>query len=81
MNVKTRHVQARFPDKEQYIDLLMAQDSEFLALAKDYDSCVDAMRYWIVSNAPEAKSRIFEYYNLIKELEGEISQYLSAVRH
>jgi hypothetical protein len=81
MNVKTRHIRARFQDKEQHIDLLIAQDSEFLVLAKDYDSCVDALRYWIMSNAPEAKSRILEYYNLIKELEEEISQYLGSVSH
>ena len=81
MNVKARHIRARFPDKEQHIDLLMAKDSEFQVLTKDYESCVDALRYWIMSNAPEAESRIIEYHNLIKELEEEISQYLSATRH
>ena len=77
MNDKTRHIRERFPDKCPIIDLLMADDPEFVSLSEDYDACVNALRYWAQSNAPESESRVIEYHTLIKELEGEISQYLN----
>ena len=79
MNDKTRHIRERFPDKCPIIDLLMADDPEFVALSEDYDACVNALRYWAQSNAPESESRAIEYHTLIKELEWEISQYLNCI--
>jgi len=73
----THHIRERFPDKSDHIDLLMAQDSEFLALSEDYDTCVNALRYWAQSNASESENRVIEYHTLIKELEEEISQFLA----
>ena len=79
MNDKTRHIRERFPDKCPIIDLLIAEDPEFVALSEDYDTCVNALRYWAQSNAPESESRVIEYHTLIKELEGDISQYLNCI--
>jgi len=76
----TQHLRERFPDKNDHIDLLMAQDSEFVALSKDYDACVNALRYWAGSRAPESENRVIEYHTLIKELEEEISQFLAVAK-
>ncbi len=56
----------------------MAKDPEFLALCEDHDVCVEALRYWAQSNAPESEHRVLEYHALIKELEEEIFQFLAA---
>ena len=79
MNDKTRHIRERFPDKSHIIDLLMAEDSEFLTVCEDYDACVYALRYWAKSKAPEAETRVNEYRTLIEELEEEITQVLVAL--
>lgn len=79
MNEKAHHIRERFPDKSHIIDLLMAEDSEFLTLCEDYDACVYALRYWAKSKAPEAETRVNEYRNLIEKLEEEITQVLVAV--
>ena len=55
----------------------MAEDPEFVALSEDYDTCVNALRYWARSNAPEAENRVIDYHTLIEELEEEISQILT----
>ena len=74
MNDKTRHIRERFPDKKQSLDLLMAEDFEFLAMCEDYDACVNALRYWTRSKEPEAKTRVNEYRALVRDLEEEITQ-------
>jgi len=76
----TQHIRERFPDQTHRIDLLMAQDSEFLALSEDYDTCINALRYWAGSNAPESENRVIEYHALIKKLEEEIFQLLAAAK-
>ncbi len=58
VNDKTRHIRERFPYKKQSIDLLMAEDPEFLTLCEDYDACINALRYWSKSKAPEAETRV-----------------------
>jgi hypothetical protein len=79
VNEKAHHIRERFPDKSHIIDLLMAEDSEFLTLCEDYDVCVYALRYWAKSKAPEAETRVNEYRTLIEELEEEITQVLVAL--
>jgi hypothetical protein len=74
---KTQHIRERFPDKKQNIDLLMAEDPEFLALCEDYNICVNALQYWTQSQESEAKIRVNEYRTLIREFEDEIAQALS----
>ena len=76
MNDKVHYIRERFPDHNHRIDLLMAVDTEFLALSEDYDTCVNALRYWIGSKEPEAKTRADEYRILVRELEEEITQVL-----
>jgi hypothetical protein len=76
---KTRHIREQFSDKKPSIDLLMAEDPEFLALCEDYDACVDALRYWAKSEAPEAKTRVNEYLALVRDLEEEVTQFLAAL--
>ena len=79
MENKAHHIRERFPDKKHHIDILITENSEFLALSEDYDICVTALRYWAGSDAPESESRVIEYHTLIKELEGEISKYLNCI--
>ena len=74
-----RHIRERFSAKKHTIDLLMAKDPEFLDLCEDHDTCVDALRYWANSEAPEAKTRVNEYHTLIRELQEEIAQALKAL--
>ncbi len=80
VNDKTRHIRERFPYKKQSIDLLMAKDPEFLTLCEDYDACVNALRHWAASKAPEAETRVQEYRVLVRELEDEIIQALEALK-
>ena len=77
MDDKTRHFRERFPDKNHSLDLLMAKDPEFFVLCEDYDACVDALRYWAKSEAPEAKTRVNEYRAFVRDLEEEITQALT----
>ena len=76
----THHIRERFPDKNDRIDLLMAQDSEFISLSEDYDTCINALRYWAQSNSPESENRVIEYHTLITELEEDISQLLATTK-
>jgi hypothetical protein len=76
MNDKVHYIRERFPDHNHRIDLLMAVDTEFLALSEDYDTCVNALRHWVGSQEPEAKTRADEYRILVRELEEEITQVL-----
>jgi len=80
VNDKARHLRERFPNKNKTIDLLKAEDPEFLDLCEDHQACVNALRYWTESNAPEANNRVNEYRLLVRELEAEITQALSAVK-
>ena len=79
MNDKARHIRERFPDKKHSLNLLMAEDSEFLAMCEDYDACVNALRYWTESKEPEAKTRVNEYRALVRDLEEEIAQALTRI--
>ena len=79
MNDKAHLIRERFPDKSHIIDLLMAEDSEFLTMCEDYDICVNALQYWTKSVEPEAEIRVNEYRTLVKELEEEITQVLVTV--
>ena len=79
MNNKTRHIFERFPYKKHSIDLLAAEDPEFLSLCEDYDACVSAMQYWAKSKAPEAETRANEYRALVRDLQEEIAQAIEAL--
>ena len=79
LNDKTRYIRERLPDKKHSIDLLAAEDPEFLSLCEDYDDCVNALRYWARSEKPEADTRVKEYHTLIRELQEEIAQALAAL--
>ena len=79
MNDKIHSILKRLPDKSHMIDLLMDKDPEFVILCEDYNDCVNALRYWGQSKAPEAEIRVREYRILVEELEEEIAQALEAV--
>ena len=76
MNDRIRYIREQIPDEKHTINLFLAEDSEFLALCEDHDACVDAFQYWAQSKAPEAKTRVKEYHNLVRELQEEIMQVL-----
>ena len=80
MNDKALHIRERFKDQSHIIDLLMAEDPEFLTLCEDFDACVNALRYWADSKEPEAEVRVHEYRTLVRELQEEINQALSEVQ-
>jgi uncharacterized protein YdcH (DUF465 family) len=77
---KPHHIRERFPEKRDRIDRLMVEDPEFLALCEDYDACVNALHYWAESREPEAKPRVHEYRNLVRELEAEVVKALTALK-
>ena len=79
MNDKARHIRERFPGKKHDIDLLMAEEPEFLTLCEDHDVCVDALRFWAKSKEPVAEIRVNEYRTLVRELQEEIAQALAAL--
>ena len=79
MNGKIPYILERLSDKSHMIELLMTKDPEFVALCEDYNDCVNALRYWGRSKAPEAETRVNEYRTLIGELEEEINQTLEAL--
>ena len=70
------HIQERFPDKKEAIAGLMAEDAEFCTICEDYGVCVEAYRYWMRAEGPEAGARVIEYRDLIKALEAEIEATL-----
>ena len=80
MNDKALYIRERFKDKSHIMDLLMAEDPEFLTLCEDFDACVKALRYWADSKASEAEARANEYRTLVRELEEEIAQALLSVQ-
>ena len=79
MNDNARHIRERFQDKKHGINLLIAEDPEFLTLCEDHDACVDALQYWVKSKDPEAETRVNEYRILVQELQEEITQALLAM--
>ena len=80
MNDNARHIREQFQDKKHGIDLLMAEDPEFLTLCEDHDACVDALQYWVKSKDPEAETRVDEYRTLVRDLQEEIAQALEALK-
>ena len=72
----TRHIREQLQGQKDSIDLLVAEDREFLAMCDDYDACIDALHYWASSEEPGAKARVGEYRNLIGALCEEITQIL-----
>ena len=79
MNESPRHIRERYPDQNHTIDRFMTEDTGFSALCEDFDACVDALRYWIKSEAPESQIRVNEYCTLIQELQEEIVQAMAAL--
>ncbi|MBW2612735.1 MAG: hypothetical protein JRD49_14390 [Deltaproteobacteria bacterium] len=77
MNENACHIRDRFPDQCPVIDFLMAVDHEFLILCEDYEACVKALRYWAISSAPEAETRVNEYRTIARELQEEIAGALA----
>jgi hypothetical protein len=75
-----RHIRRQFPDQKHRIDLLLAEDPEFFSLCEDYDACVNALQFWVNSEAPEAETRVDEYRALVRELQEEITQALEALK-
>jgi len=80
VNDRAYHIRECFPDKNQCIDLLMAEDPEFITMCEDYDACVNALRYWTESKESEAKTRVDEYRALCRELQEEIAQAIDALK-
>jgi len=76
---KLFHIKEQFPDQNHAIDLLMAEDPEFLSLCEDHDDCVNAIHYWVNSKEPGAETRVSEYRVLVRDLEEEIVQVLVAI--
>ena len=78
MNTKCLNILGRFPEQSKTLTLLIAEEPEFRAICEDYDTCMEALRYWGQSDEPEAKARIREYRNLVEELAKEVVRALAA---
>lgn len=79
MTGKPIHILERFPEMKLHIELLIEEDSDFLALCEDYNICIEALRYWEQSREPEAETRVNEYRTLVQELDEEIAQTLAGL--
>ena len=62
----------KFPEYKRVIQHLSKINDEFLTLCEDYRVCVEALRYWNISESDQATLRAREYQALLKELEDEI---------
>jgi len=67
-----QHLQETFADQKDSIDTLSEKDPEFRSLCRDFDDCVDALRYWIASGDPGSEDKAQEYRDLLGALHGEI---------
>ena len=76
---KPSHILERFPEMKLHLELLIEEDSDFLALCEDYDVCTKALRYWEQSKEPEAETRVKENRILVQGLEEEIVQALAGL--
>jgi uncharacterized protein YdcH (DUF465 family) len=74
------YIREQFPDRKHTIDLLMAENPDFLEICEDYDACVNALQHWTKSKEPEAKTRVDEYRTLIQELREEIAEALKTMK-
>ena len=74
MNRKTLHIHERFPGEIHAINKLMVENPRFNSLCEDYEICINALKHWAQSKAPEARMRQLEYETLANELEEEIQQ-------
>jgi uncharacterized protein YdcH (DUF465 family) len=69
-------IKEQLSNKFAAIDLLIAEDPDFVSLCEDHDDCVNALRYWLTSKEHEAAARVSEYRGLLKQLRKEILQFL-----
>jgi hypothetical protein len=69
-------VSEKFPDRKKTIIRLFRQSEPFQTVCEDYQSCAAALRHWEKSDSEEALSRREEYAALLRDLEGEILQFL-----
>jgi len=79
MTDKPSHILERFPEMKLHIELLIEEDSDFLALCEDYQVCIEALQHWEQSTEPEAKTRVNEYRILVTDIEEEIVQALAGL--
>ena len=56
----------------------MAEDPEFRDICEEYDLCVNALQHWTNSKEPDAEIRVKEYRALVRELEEEVVEALTA---
>jgi hypothetical protein len=67
----------RFPDQKEAIRDLYEKRETFKTLCQDHQKCCEAIRFWEHKEGEVALERRQEYEALMRDLEAEISDFLS----
>lgn len=67
----------RFADRGDTVKRLFRESETFQSVCEDYRRCAAALRHWNQSASDEAPARREEYAALLRDLEGEILQFLN----
>jgi hypothetical protein len=73
-----RELLRRFPAQWGAILALRSGDAEFRSFCQDYSMARAALKRWQRSTGPNAGARAVEYQHIVRELEAELLQLLSA---
>ena len=72
-------IKREFSTRERVIERAFHSSQSFRALCRDFRDCARALAWWQQAESEEAKLRVMEYAELLKELTGEIEARLLAV--
>jgi hypothetical protein len=71
-------VLSRFPERKDCVKRLFEEDDNFRSVCEDYRNCAEAVQYWNQSESEEASVRREEYAAILRDLEGEILEFLGS---
>ena len=71
-------LQHYFPGEGEKVRKCLDEDPTLKEIAENYLDCVNALKYWRHSKAPEAQARIAEYSTFSNELEQEALDVVKA---
>lgn len=66
----------KFPEAAATIRQLFQQSPSFNSLCEDYRDCLAAWRHWRQAASEDAPALCQSYAELLRDLEGEVRQYL-----
>jgi hypothetical protein len=68
----------RFPERKDCVKRLFEENDNFRSVCEDYRNCAEAVQYWNQSESEEASVRREEYAAILRDLEGEILEFLGS---